>query len=258
MSTFVTRPTGARAAVVQAQALLGLLSGVPLATDGVPGPKTASAYKALAPSQRELVDGLIKARNPEVLDRVRNGDPKPSRSSSNWISDKNVRSLIREVVKDHGGFGPNAPDAVEYLQFLLTLEPSTEVRADGVWYDANSVNGPYIGLFQIGEDAYNDVVQSFAPSGLSDRVTACRDPRTAAYLALQYGKLCIKRLRVPTPYKGVVYPAYTRPITVELLYSCHNQGVAGLKAGAKNALRQGGQSKKATPVIAKGYAQLTA
>lgn len=240
-------------AVKQAQTLLNLINpNSPITVDGVVGPKTSSAYKELPVQGRTLVDSMIIARNPAVLEELTNPASKKTKNSSSgkWIPRDEVLVVIKQVVAQFGGFPPNCCDAVEYLAWLLDLEPRSQVSNGVREYDANSLspNGVYTGLYQLGPDAYTDVVQKKnLLKDLPAFAIAARDPRYAAYLALQYGKCLIMYMRTGFPVQRVA--PYKGTITKEILYGAHNQGAYGLLSGAKNALTDGKQSKVATAVI---------
>lgn len=241
--------------VAQAQTMMNLIDpSVKLKVDGVAGPKTAAAYKGLESKAMVLVTELVNARNAEAIP-VLAATSAPA--SGSWVSRAEAISIVKQVVGQYGGFTSDMPDAVDYLVWLLDLEPARATINGVLHYDASSKHGSFLGLYQIGPGAYQDVVKKQnLIADLPAFRTAAVNPRYSAYLALQYAKVLRDYLRRGLPAEGIA--PYKGKITSEILYAAHNQGAAGLLRGARNALIEKGQSKIATNVIAQAVKQMAA
>lgn len=254
---FAKVDTTSSEAVAQAQRLIRLIdpsSG--LKVDGVVGPQTLNAYKGLQPQAVSLVNDMLIARNEQALRALT--DPRKDVVAGNWVSDKEALAYIRAAVRKYGEIHELNVSAEEYLVFLLGLEPRKKVTPEGVFYDADSAHGPYLGLFQLGPDAFTDVRRTNLITGLPSFGVAARDPMTAPAIALIYAQKLVQYLRQGNPRGNPKVPGYTGPITKEILYGAHNQGAVGLLTGATNALVERKQSQKAIQVIAQAVQTLRA
>lgn len=254
---FTKVDTTPKEAVAQAQRLIKLFKPeTGLAVDGVVGPKTLDAYKSLPSKAVGLVNELLVARNEQALRALT--EPRKVVAQGNWIPEAQVLAYVRAAVRKYGEIHELNVSAESYLTFLLSLEPKKTITPDGVFYDADSANGPYVGLFQIGPDAFSDVQRTNLISGLPSFGVAARDPMTAPAVALIYSQKLVQYLRRGDPRGVPPVPGYTGVITKEILYGAHNQGAVGLLSGAVNALVQRKQSTKAITVIAQAVQSLRA
>lgn len=238
------------------QHLLNVLNpSLRLAVDGVVGEATSSAYHKVPPAGKALVDELANARNPDVI-RLLVAAPAAVKvaSQGTWLALEECQQLIRRAVASYGEIEVEG-GAYDYLTWLLDLEP-TKSRVNGVLrYFAESRMGSFRGLYQLGNSAYADVVNTGRLRELPIFAVAAFDPWWNTAMALVYSQILIKNLRAGYPAEGV--RPYKGKITREILYGAHNQGAVGLLKGARNALFEKKQSAHAMVVIARAVSQLS-
>lgn len=117
----------------------------------------------------------------------------------------------------------------------LKLEAAKQSVGGVMFYNARSVNGRYRGLFQMGRAAWADIEPRLGHS--YDKVF---DPAINARAAALYIENNVRVARVKG-YKG--------PITDDVVYAMHNQGVGGFLRILNGGSIQGTQSKAAKAVI---------
>lgn len=118
----------------------------------------------------------------------------------------------------------------------LDLEAAKRRVNGKVEYNTNSVNGSYRGLFQMGRDAWTDIERKLGVG--YDKVF---DPAINARAAALYIENNVNVAR----RKG-----YTGPITDDVVYAMHNQGVSGFLRMVNGGSVKGEQSGLAKRVIA--------
>lgn len=246
---FAAARTSQKVAVAQAQTLMNLITGTQaVVVDGIVGEQTRAAYKGLQGQAQSMVDSLVSNRNGEALASLKLEHAVPSGS---WTDLPTATNAIKQAVAKYGSVSDLQGSTEDYLLWLLELEPATKVVGGVRYYDAASKRGPYLGLFQIGPQAYEDVRKSgratFPPLSVSGI-----DPILNAEMAVIYAQLLARYLRTTPQRDGAFYKG---AITKEILYAAHNQGANGFLSGAANAM-SGGQSSKAKSIILSALEQI--
>lgn len=262
---FTSAPGSVKDAVKSVQEQINLFKpGTFLVIDGIVGPLTRGAYRALKDDQRRVVDKLATARNSGLLAELRAAEPSlPAQGSQTWVSLAEAKALISRAISKYGDIPGYS--AMEHLSKSLMLEPQKRGSGAGIQFLAESRStdprtkqpGAYYGLYQLGRAAYADVVATRKIPDLPLFQVAVYSPWFNTAMALVYAQVLVNQLRSSQTDRKtrVTYPPYSGPITREILYGAHNQGSLGLKMGAANA-KAGGQSKDAGPVIAAAVAQM--
>lgn len=262
---FKSVPGSVKDAVKAIQVQINLIRpGTFLAIDGIIGPLTRGAYKALTGEQRSLVDKLADARNSSLKGELNNTAAGPVAQGQHWVSLADAKSLMARAIKEYGDLPGGL--GLEYLSRAIALEAGKSGSGSSVRFNAESrstdpttkLPGSYYGLYQIGRAAFNEVASTGKIKGLPLFQVAVYSPWFNTAVALVYAQVLVSQLRKPQTDRktGITYPPYNGPITLEILYGAHNQGSLGLKAGAKNALANKGQSKAANPVIGLAVSQM--
>lgn len=236
-------------------------SAVGVQQDGVWGPRTDSAYYALPDVKRREIDlaltrrgysreslmavttkvtesrgstiRVVEAGQPVVLrTKATTGQPTANEGGSeSWYTFAQLEPFLRAAVSglQFATF--------EIMRKKLDLEAAKRRRNGEVEYNARSVNGSYRGLFQMGRGAWSDV-----QSRLGYGYDQAFDPRINARAAALYVENNVRVARA----KG-----YTGPITDDVVYTMHNQGVDGFLRILRGGRVRGQQSAAAKQVIAR-------
>lgn len=259
---FASVPGSVKEAVKAIQVQINLMKpGSFLVIDGIIGPLTRGAYRRLSSDQRKLIDDLAASRNSSLKAELKAAEIAPMAQGSNMVTAAQAKIFMRDAIAKYGDL-PGAL-GIPYLTKALSLEAS-KGRTPGT-FDASSRSvdprtrrpGSYYGLYQIGRAAYDEVARTGRIADLPLFQVAVYSPWFNTALALVYAQVLVKQLQsdqVDGKTKAV-YRAYKGPITLDILYSAHNQGSLGLKMGARNA-KAGGQSKAAGPVVAAALEQM--
>lgn len=251
MFTSVSQST--KEATRSVQTFLNLLKPGSVQVDGVVGKETRNAFDLTDVKAKSLLADLAKARNPGVLDQLMSVQA-ASPISGHWISRAECVRMIRASINRYGNIPDLQGSSEDYLTWLLDLEPIKRSGKDGVFYDADSRHGSFLGLYQIGPSAWKDVSSSGRVKDMGSLSTGAFLPALNTDVALVYSQILVGYLRKGYRASGV-FP-YKGDITKEVLYGAHNQGAVGLlKASASKAVPSG-QSKVATKVIAVAMAQI--
>lgn len=223
-----------------------------LKVDGIVGPATASAYKALSGEQRASVEELAKARNPQALEQLRvdASAVKPVKGGQHfWIPESAVLSHIRNAIDKLGDIKlVGEPSDLEgHLLRTVRMEANQKTIGGVRHYDALSTNGSHRGLFQIHpRKAYADVKARYRD--VPDWGVVAVDPMWNTYVAAAYSHILVGYLR---------NEGYSGGLTSDVLYAAHNQGAAGLMSRARKwAATAGKQSGEAKDVVATAAAYM--
>lgn len=235
---------------VYAQQLLGVPA------DGVWGPRTESAYKNASQSLRARIDeALAKERLSaysvqRVTTQVRRPGSASTPSATRVKNEEARRATAATLVSSDSGwmtFDQLRPVLLAATQGLehatydrmvrkLQLEAGQR-RVNGVvQYNTRSVNGSYKGLFQMGAAAWKDI-----ESRLGHKYDMVFDPAINARAAALYIENNVRVAR-KLGYRG--------PITDDVVYTMHNQGVGGFLRIVNGGKVQGKQSAAAQQIIA--------
>lgn len=229
--------------------------------DGVWGPRTDSAYRALPTAKRREVDaelqrlGYSRESLMAVTTKVTEGRGAILRTSSNGqpVVLRTSAAVGQPTTNEGSGnswytlaqLEPFLRSAVSGLQYAtypimlkkLDLEAAKRRNRGEIEYNARSVNGSYRGLFQMGRGAWSDI-QSRLGFGY-DRTF---DPQINARAAALYVENNVRVARTE---------GYTGPITDDVIYTMHNQGVGGFLRIRRGGQIEGNQSSAAKRVIAR-------
>lgn len=235
--------------------------------DGVWGQRTDSAYQALPTARKREIDAALTRRGSSreslmaVTTKVTEGESAVLRTTSAGrpVALRTPAAIGQPAVNEGPSdswytlaqLEPFLRAAVSGLQFAtypimlqkLNLEAAKRRRNGVIEYNARSVNGSYRGLFQMGRDAWSDI-----QARLGFGYDRAFDPRINARAAALYVENNVRVARA----RG-----YTGPITDDVVYTMHNQGVGGFMRLLRGGQIRGNQSAAARAVIARATATST-
>lgn len=231
----------AQKATRAAQAVLNEHS--PIVTDGRWGSYTERAFVSANGSVQSAIRAVTGSfgveYTPEALrDRVRVSKSVLSVIGPDWIDEGKARALIERAANRVGL-------ATTALQDFLDLEP-VKKRVDGVtYYNVNSTNGPYKGLFQFNQDAWTSAAKIEPSIGSFSNVF---DPWLNTLAAAAYAKFNEREVRRSRKYTG--------PFTGDVYYTMHNQGAGGFIRLLNGGKMEGRQSAHAAKVVERATTQV--
>jgi hypothetical protein len=177
------------------QAEAGIPPDSRVKVDGHFGPQTRNAFLSLDPNARLALANFFP----------------DSPLEPSWVTMDFLDQFLRRAEEAFA-----IPSGT--LEFFLGIEADRRDLGTDILYDAHSANGQYLGLFQIGRQAYLDVITGPVPEELAwlrevRFEKAVLDPRIAPFIAAGYASRNAYLLR-----------KYGLPVTHESLYMLHNQG----------------------------------
>lgn len=222
------------AKVVKAAQTLLSIHRPSLAVDGIWGRKSEEAARSAPEEIGRLVRPIeVYAAQiaPERSVRKSNG------SQGIWITEQRAFEIIDNV-------SAVSKVPVDWLRFMLRLEPVKRVGSSGTEYRVDSVspNGLYFGLMQIGRDAWTDARDLYPELG-SFAANKFK-PELNVLAAAGFARRNMGYAKKNHGYDG--------PFTAEIIYAMHNQGhsfISSAKAGGMGQYASG-QSSDAKRVLA--------
>lgn len=164
-------------------------------------------------------------------------------NKGSWITRAEAMSIISDVSKQSG-----VP--VDWLSFMLNMEPSIRSGSRGLEYDTRSVapNGLYFGLMQIGAPAWTDARRIFPEIGNFEENKF--DPRLNVLAAAGYARANLGYAKRMHGYEGKFSP--------EIVYAMHNQGHSFISSALRGGIGRyaSGQSEKAQGVLKNAASQV--
>lgn len=211
-----------------------------LVIDGWWGSFTQAVYARAPQNIRAAVDQLLAGANQSALMLQKaavNAKAAAGAAGDDWIPKDKAEAIAVRAAQKHG------IDVNAFVGFL-GLEPAKVVKAGVVYYNTKSVHGSFKGLFQMGSAAWTDA--SKIDSTIGSYATNAFDAVANSNAAAAFAKSNVKTARSQ---------GYNGPITSNVLYTMHNQGIGGfLKAwkSGKTGVNFANQSDSAQKIILAG------